>query len=364
MRNYVILNDQSSEEIDGLLIQSLPPISKPQIRTNIEEIDGRDGDIVTKLGYGAYTKTISIGLYGDFDIDDIIAFFNSEGTVTFSNEPDKVYNYQITAQIDFERLVRYRTAKVDFHVQPFKYSIEEIPKSFNAQLLNVPNFTKTTNGITVSVQNNVFTISGTGSAATEFYVPIKALSLDIGSYMLRGTTDGAGAGACSVRVIYNSPSNATSFGNNYVTLVNNDTVSLTSTATEPTNYNYVYLYITSGSVMNFTLNLSLLDGSTQALTLKNNGNYFSRPAITVYGTGTVNLSLNGSQMFVIGLGSDPNYLTIDTTAMEAYKDSPGTLMNRAVDGDYDNFKLNPGSNTISWTGNVTQVIVDNYSRWL
>ena len=51
MRNYIILNGKKSTDINGLLIQSLPPISKPKIRTQIEEIDGRDGDIVTKLGY-------------------------------------------------------------------------------------------------------------------------------------------------------------------------------------------------------------------------------------------------------------------------------------------------------------------------
>lgn len=40
MRNYIILNDRSSEEIPGLLIQELPPISKPLLRNQIEEIDG------------------------------------------------------------------------------------------------------------------------------------------------------------------------------------------------------------------------------------------------------------------------------------------------------------------------------------
>ena len=101
MRNYIILNGQNSNEIQGLLIQELPPISKPKIRTQREEIDGRNGDIITKLGYSAYDKEISIGLYGDFDINEIISFFNSQGTVTFSNEEDMYYNYQILEQIVF-----------------------------------------------------------------------------------------------------------------------------------------------------------------------------------------------------------------------------------------------------------------------
>ena len=56
--DYVVLNGVKSTDITGLLIQKLPPVVKPLIRTQIEEIDGRDGDIVTKLGYSAYNRKI------------------------------------------------------------------------------------------------------------------------------------------------------------------------------------------------------------------------------------------------------------------------------------------------------------------
>lgn len=131
-RNSIILNGKSSDTITGLIIQELPPISKPLMRSQVEEIDGRDGDIITKLGFSAYDKEISVGLYGNFDINEIIAYFNSEGTVTFSNEPDKFYYYQILEQIDFERLVRFRTATINFHVQPFKYSTTEEAETIEA----------------------------------------------------------------------------------------------------------------------------------------------------------------------------------------------------------------------------------------
>ena len=86
--NYVILNGKKSTAVQGLLIQELPPISKPQVRSSIETIDGRDGDIVTKLGYSAYDKQLVIGLYGQYDIDDVIEYFNSE----LSRSPTRTIN--------------------------------------------------------------------------------------------------------------------------------------------------------------------------------------------------------------------------------------------------------------------------------
>lgn len=128
---YIIINGVSSKNINGLLIQSLPPISKPKVRTSIEEIDGRDGDIVTTLGYAAYDKLITIGLKGDYNVDDVIEYFNTSGKVTFSNELDKYYNFAIYDTIDFNRLIRFKTANINLHVQPFKYSIDEPPINWN-----------------------------------------------------------------------------------------------------------------------------------------------------------------------------------------------------------------------------------------
>lgn len=234
MKNYLILNGVSSETISGLIIQSLPPISKPKIRAQVEEIDGRDGDIVTTLGYGAYDKEVSIGLSFDYDVDEVIKFFNSSGTVTFSNEEDKYYNYQILEQIDFEKLLRFKQAKVKFHIQPFKYSYYDNLKTFN-------------------ISSNT---------------PIR---------------------------------------------------------------------------------------------INNMGNIYSRPILTITGTGNIAIYLNGSQMFQIALG-DLGSITIDTNNMEAYKGS--VLMNRIVAGNYDNFKMLVGNNTITWSGNITKIQIENFSRWI
>lgn len=231
MINYIELNGMKSTDVKGLMIQSLPPISKPKMRTSIEEIDGRDGDIVTRLGYAAYDKEVSIGLHGDFDIDDAISFFDSEGEVVFSNERDKYYRYQILDQIDFERLVRFRTAKVKMHVQPFKY--DAVDRVFEA----------------------------------------------VGQ---------------------------------------------------------------------------------KSVTLRNRGNIASRPTITVYGSGTVSLSVNAVTVLTMAIGD--GYITIDAEEMNAYHGD--TLMNRYVSGDYSDLKLNIGENVLSCSGNVTEIKVEDYSRWV
>ena len=234
MKNYIELNGVNSQTIQGLLIQELPPITKPKMRANVEEIDGRNGDIITQLGYSAYDKVVVIGLYGDFDINQVAEYFNSSGIVTFSNEEDKYYKYQILDQIDFNRLIRFRTANVKMHVQPFKYSLTD-----NSKIFTIDNET----------------------------------SIDI----------------------------------------------------------------------------------------TNAGNYYSKPVMTITGSGTLQISLNGIQIFTISLGNEES-ITIDTENMEAYNGT--TLLNRSVIGNYDNFKLNSGKNTISWSGTVTQIQINNYSRWI
>ena len=130
-RPYIVLNDVSSESIDGLLITSLPPVRKPAMRYTAEEIDGVEGDTITELGFKSYDKTVQIGLFGDYDVDRVIQYFTGGGKVTFSNEPDKYYLYKSLGAIDFDRLVRFRKAKVTLHVQPYKYSTMEHAKTWN-----------------------------------------------------------------------------------------------------------------------------------------------------------------------------------------------------------------------------------------
>ena len=356
--NYIVLNGIKSTTVRGLLIQSLPPITKPLMRTQVDVIDGRDGDAVTTLGYSAYDRAIEIGLYGDFDIDSVIAFFNSSGTVIFSNEPDKYYKYAIYAQIDYEKLIRYRTATVKFHVQPFKYSSTETTVTLTNQLLTFNDAIKTVNGVTATISNGELTVIGTATAATEIYIPIPDLTLPVGSYVFNAYATGTNAGNCSVRLVYDTPSN--SFGGSYVTLQNNAVARLTGDIADLTTYNYLYFYVSPGAI-NITIALQLVPAANSGLSIRNNGNYAAKPQLTVYGSGTINLSLNNTQIFVVNLALS-DFITIDAAKMDAYKGS--VLKNRSVTGDYNNFILPQGINVITWSGMVTQLSIKDYSRWI
>ena len=229
MRNYIILNGVNSNTITGLLISTLPPITKPKIRTQTEEIDGRDGDIVTTLGYSAYDKEIEIGLYGNFDINEVIAYFNTEGTVVFSNENDKYYNYQIIDQIDYEKLIRFKKAKVKMHIQPFKYPTTEATITISGET-------------TVTNAGNTYarpTLNITGSGTIEVTLnDIQIFSIDLGEDEVQITIDTASMEA------YNS--NTTELMNRQVTgdyslfkiLSGTNTVELSGSVTSANISNY------------------------------------------------------------------------------------------------------------------------------
>lgn len=155
-RPYIIINNVSSSSIGGLLVTELSPISKPPKRVVEEEIDGKDGSIITEIGYGSYDKTFSIGLYGTYDIDEVIEFFDTTGSITFSNEPNKYYHFTTIEQIDFEKLLRFKTCEITIRVQPFKFLTTEQPTTYSEPA------TITVNNAGNTTSKPLMTITGKG----------------------------------------------------------------------------------------------------------------------------------------------------------------------------------------------------------
>ena len=300
MMNNIILNGVNSNTIQGLIIQELPPISKPAIRTEIEEIDGRDGDVITKLGYAAYDKQLSIGLYGNYDINQVISFFDTSGVVTFSNEPDKYYNYQILNEIDFERLVRFRTATVTMHIQPFKYSTTETPQTLsgtvitgegnNINLVNttdsglftdlqkkgdtfqqtysgknlcgIPNQTITFNGVDITIQDGEITLNGTAtSTGTKQLQPIKTTTLN-GNYTnnviyISGTSSSSDFANFNIR----KASDGTIISGTQTNLIQNNT-NIQLTVSENTSIIYGIYVRNNTTYTNYKFKPQLVTGTT------------------------------------------------------------------------------------------------------
>lgn len=231
MRDYIIFKNIKSSSFEGLMICELPPITKPEMRTSIIEIDGKDGDIIEELGYASYQKTLQIGLTRNFDINQIIKYFSGSGDLVLSNEPDKVYKATIYSKVDYEKLLRFKTAEVEFHVQPYKYLLNEAPFE-----LNITNETE--------------------------------------------------------------------------------------------------------------------------LKVSNVGLEKSKPIITLYGEGEVQLSINGSDIFSINI--DDEYVVVNSIEEEAYKEN--VLKNRNMLGEFPILEI--GINTIKWTGNLNKIIIEPKSRWI
>ena len=229
----IIWKNKHSKDIGGLIITNIPPITKPKMKVNKFEIDGRDGDIIEKVGYESYTKNVGIGLTRNFDIDEIIKYFTGDGELILGDEPDKVYIASIYDDVDYERLLQMRKATIKFHVQPFKYLKDESKVSLN-----------------VTTQTSV--------------------------------------------------------------------------------------------------------------QVTNKGLEFSKPILMLEGSGTVEIAVNGINIFKYTFPSDEMKVTIDSLKEEAYLD--GVYKNRNMLGEFP--KLEVGKNTISWTGTLTKIEIQPKSRWL
>ena len=179
--NTIFWKGVFSTTIDGLLISELPPISKPPLRVKETTIDGRDGSIIEELGYSSYDKAITIGLHGNFNINKVIKYFTGEGEIIFGNEPDKVYTAKIVDQIDYNRLLRFRTAVVKFRVQPFKHKYNEAYKETQTATATGTNIV-----VTDSAEANLKAFSIYGKS-TQNGTPTPTAPIDIVSLCADGT---------------------------------------------------------------------------------------------------------------------------------------------------------------------------------
>ena len=104
-------------------------------------------------------------------------------------------------------------------------------------------------------------------------------------------------------------------------------------------------------------NVSDLTISTSGGAITNPGSVCSEPLITVYGSGNITLMIGTT---IVELTNVSSSIVLDCALKEAYKGT--TLMNDHMSGDFP--VLKPGLNAVSWSGNVTGIVVKPNWRYL
>lgn len=99
---------------------------------------------------------------------------------------------------------------------------------------------------------------------------------------------------------------------------------------------------------------------TQSGKVINTGLEYSKPIMKITGSGTVEILVNGLVIFTYTFPENETEVIIDSEKEDAYLGT--ALKNRNMTGEFP--RLLDGENTISWSGNVTSIVVEPKSRWL
>lgn len=386
--NFIILNGRKSTEVAGLMIQSLPPVVKPPMRVQLDEVDGRDGDIITPLGYSGYDRTVKIGLRGVYDEDDIVEYFNSSGKVIFSNEPDKVYDYTIVESFSLDRLRKFREAEVVFHVQPFKHSVVEektvsaitirncaTPKiPFNAWV-GVGTDLQYSNGnltLTSNLWASAYVLGYAGYEIDEnriikpgsydVYLTIGGGEIQYG-WIKVGITDKTNQESGSRKeYIADGQIDSSSSGTLHFMLDVDAEFTMKHIRFELWPAENIIEGYYRFRCTDFTIsNLRIMASTGAELLVINRGNTIAAPRFALTEARNCTLKVNDGNPVIVSASELENFV-IDTEQMNAY--SGNELKNRLCTGNYANLLLKPGKNEVVVDGVVASVEVSDYSRWI
>ena len=92
----------------------------------------------------------------------------------------------------------------------------------------------------------------------------------------------------------------------------------------------------------------------------NNGNYKSKPIITIKGSGYIEFILNGNKVFSYTFPDGDDTVVIDSDKQDAYLGT--VLKNRSMNGEFPIFEV--GENIVTWDGDVESIEISSKSRWL
>lgn len=150
----------------GLLVESLPPVTRPPVRYQQLALPGRAGALTLLEGTDVYepyireVRAMPLPGLGQSGLHGIVAWLCGAGDVIFSHEPNRVQHAQILDQLDFvHAFEQQREGVIRFLCEPFKAQTPEEA----AIIFSSSNPTITNPGDVIAWPE--LTINGSGSVA-------------------------------------------------------------------------------------------------------------------------------------------------------------------------------------------------------
>ena len=105
----------------------------------------------------------------------------------------------------------------------------------------------------------------------------------------------------------------------------------------------------------------VMDPMTQPGVFEGRGTWWTAPAITVYGSGDIDLMVNDATVL---LKDVDDHICLDCEAMMAFRDGENASPQVTLMSDDDLWpRLLPGENSVSWSGAVQRVVIEPRWRW-
>ena len=123
MEPYFLYNGIDSRN-KGLWVKELPAPTRAEERVDVIEIPGRAGHVTIKEGeniHKSYLRECIVQAPATADFNAILSWLSGSGPVVFSNEDNRVYFAEITAEVRFDKISNsLKEATIPFYVQPHK----------------------------------------------------------------------------------------------------------------------------------------------------------------------------------------------------------------------------------------------------
>lgn len=123
MRSWFVFNTIDSRDM-GLYVSQMPEIVRPAERIEYKQIPGRPGSLSYREGenvFDGYKRSVTVYHQREQPLEAVLEWLRGEGDVIFSNETNRAYIADLTAEIRFSPVDNdWEQATVEFFCQPYK----------------------------------------------------------------------------------------------------------------------------------------------------------------------------------------------------------------------------------------------------